>query len=743
MKKTVALIIFTFFIVSSSSFAAMEAAKGYSWVRAAQTAIDEAFYGLNNPSNVYDPYYRYGVEPDSVANIPGSQPKRNATYAWGVTEVGDEIWYGVMNNAWCGWMVSHLRLAGPDGMNFVTEHQACGGQSVGTQLYIYNTSTNKITTIDPSTFKNPALADEYNFYFNDTATAGPRVRAAGNLNGVVFFAGQYTENQGTDNQKDFEILFAFDAATKEYLGSAKLPYNSTRRLNVITDSKGNKALYVFFGADTTTAGLGKCRSVMFRWVGTKENPFRGGTKLNNNYEIDDANGTIETGWELVYTFPIVIGAPGEFVQFTDKEGGQRIIVSTWATAPETIKWWWDDVATDAEKGAYGNVMPETQAGTILMSSPIPDGGFTVNNKPTYTEMMNMSEFEVDPLVAKGYELGAMEVFGDYLVWGTMHVGLSAGYKRYIEAGYKELDEYEYILPPGLSLCGTAPGPTCVPDAFAAYVAIDANLNPNYNKTFASEALRNTWRAMTLFRTKLDFSGADAGSVENLKSKMFANTELLYGSAKEKVLSASATPQNNIRTWEEKPNLRGWTPKFGAAGLGNIMNVYTWTMHKYNGRLYIGTFDLSGGMDDFTLEAWKPNYSDGTIKYEGVKPSMLQLLDYAREVNENTELGADFFVMDSPDSPARIVTINGFGNKWNNGVRNAAVVGNKFFAGTSTYSVLSPDGGLEFYQVSDGSGSNDSGSSSGGCSIGGGSDKVLAALILCCLGILAIRRIRKA
>src|SRR3546814_5609052 len=51
----------------------------------------------NDPRNSYDPL-------SNSHPLPGSQPRRNGGYAWGVTTHGDEIWYGAFMNGWCLWL---------------------------------------------------------------------------------------------------------------------------------------------------------------------------------------------------------------------------------------------------------------------------------------------------------------------------------------------------------------------------------------------------------------------------------------------------------------------------------------------------------------------------------------------------------------------------------------------------------------------------------------------------------------
>ncbi len=691
-------------------------AAEYSFERIGRAPADETYFGLNDPRNNYKPY-----EPDvdmhpiaDTATGESGRKKYNAAYAWGVTEVGDEIWFGTLNTGWCGWMSTHLRLPlAQAAFNFESARQVCGLlEGKAPQLFIYNVNSGTLRAINPDGQVFDGLeigrqvapdGEEYSALYGESK--GINVRAAGNHDGIVFF-GALDNNGSSDcadlnnpGRRDYITLIAFDVKNKRFMGSRRFPYDTVRRLNVIEHPDGSSALYAFMGPDTSTQQCGVARSVLLRWVGTPESPFTGG--VNND------------GFDVVGEFDIDEGAGGEFVLY-EKGGSRRIVVSTWAGTAQSIY-------ANCPEGADCSGM-EPKAGGLFVTTPMPPGGFTAADRAGFIKIFSNDEFEPDPLAAKGYEMGAMTMWGDYLYWGTMHVGASAGYKHYVEA-YPEINEYV--------ITGT--------DAMGLPKVAD---NPYQDTEFADEALKNSWRAAMLFRT--DFSAAD--ELEDLKELGNAPyTELLYG---EKSMTVYDDPgRDRSGKWVVRNNLKNMEPKFGPMGLGNLLNVYMWTMKVHNGRLYLGTFDLSGGIRDYLLSAWDRHKAEAGWTKDAVMKKIYDWASSADGRNENFIPGADLFVMEDHESPAKIITLDGFGNGGNNGVRNSAVIDGRLIFGTSTYSALDDgdsgaSGGYEYFEVRDSggnSGPGGEGSSSGGCSAGGGSDAGLAALLLGCAAVFCVRR----
>src|SRR3546814_1394645 len=76
-----------FAIISACAILAAQTPAGasdYQWEKVLQAPVDESYFGPNDPRNSYDPL-------SNSHPLPGSQPRRNGGYAWGVTTHGDEI----------------------------------------------------------------------------------------------------------------------------------------------------------------------------------------------------------------------------------------------------------------------------------------------------------------------------------------------------------------------------------------------------------------------------------------------------------------------------------------------------------------------------------------------------------------------------------------------------------------------------------------------------------------------------
>jgi len=170
--------------------------------------------------------------------------------------------------------------------------------------------------------------------------------------------------------------------------------------------------------------------------------------------------------------------------------------------------------------------PAGSGGTVLYMSPLfgSDQKLTANDASGWKVVWRLSDYEVEP--AAFQVGGALESYGSYLYWGTMHV-------------------------PGTGLVSfTQMYPGASADA-AAFLG--------------------TYRPIVIFRGK-DFD------------KKQQKIELLYGTSHLPKYNVGAAQ------WEIVPNNMGQTPKFGLAGINNFFNNYTWTMQRYHGRLFVGTMD---------------------------------------------------------------------------------------------------------------------------------------------------------
>jgi hypothetical protein len=266
-------------------------------------------------------------------------------------------------------------------------------------------------------------------------------------------------------------LFAFNTETGAYLGSANLPqYNNIRKWVEVG------GIY-YTGVRNTTGG-----GSVLRWRGDPQT-------LENLFEFEVV-GNIET----------------EVAELAGHAG--RIFVTTWP-----------------EIGAQ----PPRPA-SLTMSPLVPAGGLTAADAPNWLNVWQASDYEPDPVTAVTYGGGALQSFGGYLYWGTMHVPFTAALAHVRVYG--------------------APA-----DEVATLATV---LGSN--------------RAISIFR------GQNFGSANQ-------TIELAYG--------MSHLPAYNPATgWEIAPNKMSAAPLFGPSGFGNFYNNYTWTMAVYQRQLFVGTMDWS-------------------------------------------------------------------------------------------------------------------------------------------------------
>lgn len=623
--------------------------------RVAIAPIDEIYFGLGSPMNKFTPYENLLQADLAKYDVPVKE-KRNASYVWGAAQTGKEIWFGSLNNAWYGWMVKHLRLPiAVSAFQTDTEASNLSAQPAPGQLYIFDTEKGTLEIIDPDKIKNmPGVdfskelvtgpAHYKNGKFSGFAPKTYGFRAAGAYDGIVFFVGHAIlgEQSVTESSAGYLRVFAFDSDTRTYLGCADFLFDSARRMIVLEHPDGSSALYTFMGPDKTLGQAGTSNTVGLRWVAPdKMKPFKGG-QMNGFDVITTADFNFE-------------GAPGEFVVTKDKRGDTHLVVSTWAH-PKTV-----------ENSAY-------RGGNLLLSNPMPANGFSSKAPAEFTTIFSFEDFEADPAIAKGYEMGAMSMFNGYLYFGSMHLAQSSGY-----------DKLRTLYPDKF--------PTVADGVFSEK---------------EKELTIKAWRSASIFRIKLD--GFDP-------SDKFT-PELLYGDEKQWTFDGSQ--------WTEKPNKLGLKPLYGSAGWGKPLNVYTWTAIVHDGKLYFGGFDLGSGMNDYFNNIANPIdnkpdilgriYPENFYLPDGKVISVEQMTGKPwRDVAHNNPMsyiyewaktqpgehasGAPMIVFENTHSAAKIVTMTGFGNHYNNGVRNAAVVGGKLYVGTSTYSNLGSSAGLEFYELS--------------------------------------------
>jgi hypothetical protein len=249
-------------------------ATGLIYRLLAKAQPDECFDAVGQPSTC------------GAGELPN---KVNQAYLWGLTQSGDNLWFGTAPNVLC---LASALLGSTDTVqneSYVCEfgssqyvHPILGyplgsvkpgvGDWRPPEVWAYNTTTGTKTPKTPLT--------DPNIYF----TVG--LRAAGSFGNVVFLGGPNFSN-GVN-------LFAYNGATGQYIGSTALAeYNNIRKMLVY-----DGVLYLAFGSSTGGAVL--------KWIGSVEAPFQFetvGTLDSDAAEIVAHNGRI-----FVSTWPAMPGS---------------------------------------------------------------------------------------------------------------------------------------------------------------------------------------------------------------------------------------------------------------------------------------------------------------------------------------------------------------------------------------------------------------------------------------------------
>ncbi|MEH6593338.1 MAG: hypothetical protein V7746_23920 [Halioglobus sp.] len=630
------------------TLSADEQAASGPFERAAHSPVDEAFESVTSGNNIQD------ASVDWLREMPeGFRPKRNSSYPWGTTTYGDnELWVGTIAQGWCVWPVQNLNL--PMYLStYESEFTGCSPQSVLSSpslIYIINPEKGTTELVHEGMLSRGGEAFRQAMEPHDemSALSIMGLRAAGTYGDLVFFAGHHLHSGG----EGWLRIYVFNAKERSFLGYRELRGDTTRRFETVTDQQGNSAFYTIVGAETGMTQNGEGPTVMLRWVGSSEEPFKGGSYL----QTLDGNGA---GWDVVSGAELDgnFGMIGDFKQFTHVDGSERLIMSA-ASHPHLY---------DPDTGQRD---PSKHESVMLLSEPIPKGGWTREDPMDFEIVFGMSRYDPDIRGGWGAKWGTSNIHEGYIYFGTYHQGTSAGHSHF-EIADSEL--------------------------FDQLTDTEAGL-----KTF----LANEWRASSVFRMKLE----DLQAITQKKK----NPEVLYGYADFRVA-------NEAGEWETVPNGLGAEPLFGEAGMGHPGNIYSWTSLSRDGQLFWGFFDAFSGAHDLLQEAdasrmllmpgfylpvpyWEyfRDSSQTRILYDWAKAEM-----HAKGTVDDFVPGGDLVVFEG-NSPARVLTSNGFGNPCANGVRNVEVLNDRIYFATSSWCNLSDQAGFEIYEYREGldsSGSN--------------------------------------
>jgi hypothetical protein len=388
----------------------------------ARAPRDEVFFGIGDPRNQYFSDNSRFVLP------PGGRPKRNGGYPWAMTTVDHLTWIGVCHNVWCIW----ARGGGDIAASFTTPGCACEGdrQRAAPDSRFVAAQVKTISAYDvPLDWRSPTIYifDHGVQQLAQVLSADPRmtaalddcfgIRACAALGDIVLFAAESLGRNGPST-----YLLAFDARTTAFIDVVELRgFIGCRKIGVAVDEKGEPGLYTVMTRQVDQ----RAETLLMRWQGSAQEPFAA-----------HAVGEVQ-GFEVVGS----LGGFGSGADFTTHQG--RLFICTWTTG---------------------------ESSTLVVSQPIPRGGFSVDNPARFTKVLNARDLDPDSVVAETWLLTGIASWGEHLYWGSSHPGV---------ASYLNLQRTHPALP------------------------------------FSPEAVLRSQRRAHLFRTRIDADGV-------------AHTEMVYG-----------------------------------------------------------------------------------------------------------------------------------------------------------------------------------------------------------------------
>jgi hypothetical protein len=602
-----------------------------------QTHIDGAFEHVTSGDNIYDPIV------DWKSSMPeGFKGMRSASYPWATTTYGsDELWMGTISLGWCVWPFQNLEFP-----IYLTTYESrftgCSVQDVLTtpsQIYIYDfkAGTQELIHEGSLTSGGKEYAEAKERHDGMALLSVMGLRAAGTFGDLVFFAGHHLHS----GSEGWLRIYVFNARKRAFLGFRELRGDTTRRFKTITDENGDKGFYTIIGAETGMMQNGEGPTVMLRWVGTEEEPFKGGSFL----QTDNGQGA---GWDVVSAAGLDghYGMIGDFQQFTHTDGTERLIMSS-AAHP---------LLYDPDTGERN---PALQESVMLLSESVPAGGWTRDNPMDFKVVFGMDRYDPDVRGRWGAKWGTTNIHDGHIYFGTYHQGTNAGYLHFKKADRALYDQL-----------------TATQDEHVEFAV-------------------NQWRASSIFRMKLeDLDAIAAGSKD---------PELLYGYTRFRVADEAGNWVDMKNKLGVKPrfgeaglghpgNIYSWT------SLSKDGQLFWGFFDAFS-----GTHDLLFEADSSWFLLF-PGFALPVPFSEHFRDTSLTraLYDWAKSEMSKKGRGEDFvpggdLIVFEGDGEARVLTDRGFGNPCANGVRNAEVLNDRIFFATSTWCNLSDRAGLEFYE----------------------------------------------
>ncbi|WP_156925733.1 hypothetical protein [Shewanella fidelis] len=715
--------------------------------RAYKATPDGAWFGLHDERNELN-YQEY----NAGRPMPnGAEPWINSQYVLASTATETKIWYGAATSVYCYWpMVS---MAMPMAlMNYETERQACQlmaptGQMPDAQAFVFDPATGENIHLNDKTVKNgeqywadmmdfhgheigiknavkapegtdPKLVDEDGWLLDesgdlvleDDQTRYPfSFRGNGQSQGLVFVMGYLTTpdpdmvNKGDSPKIGYNRLFVFNEAEMEYLGYAEFTYDTVRRFITVEHKDGSEGMYWFGGPDQSGGQAGVAKNQMLRWVGTPDEPLKGGS-LGNGFDIVSDDSFLD------------YGVVGDVDIFQDKDGDNRLVMSSWYN-------------------------PTGSAAAKPYTSKMPDSGFTAENKASYKDFFKYDQYDPDTTAAHGSKLAAQAFYDGYLYFGSYHQGTSGAYDHLIK---------KHCVTVGFNDDGT-------PIEEGSLCELKNSIQQQDELTIAKhdEFMMKTWRALSLFRIKTE--DIVDGSVDDV--------ELLYGNEEDWVFVDDGKDGYHFEMQPNKMGQKPLFGKEGFGHEG-LVYAFTMTEHDgklflgtWNATA--GLYDIfENGIEGYKhpdshnkvalgTEVINPNdiaaqigqetekgiydemyaqfIADGMSPEEAHKQALIMskllnpiptdggmageervvqnnpayfLYNAVKEQNQDDDLagrGGWLAVFEDSQNPATIVDKYGFGNTCNNGIRNYSKVGGELYFGTTSYCNLGDEAGLEFYK----------------------------------------------
>jgi hypothetical protein len=339
--------------VAGTGTPAVAATTSYKLALLAKAKPDECFNGIGAP---------YPAGPPCAEG----QAKVNQAYVWGLTRVGDDVWFGTGTNNQCLTSGATLQVIKPVlNDDYVCEYgesqivkadptiPAAIGDMRPPEVWLYD--THKHRSYDMSGQIRAKSADDAERL---RTTIG--LRAAGSYDNVVLLSGPTVDERLN--------MFAFDARTRRYLGSVTFDDYG----NVRTFLQAGHALYVGVG----TGRNGSTGGAVLRWIGDAHAPF---------------------AFETVASLPVQAADLSVY--------GNRIAFTSWP--------------------AEGSVNSPLKLAGVWVSPPVGPEGLTTDDATLWTQVWNVGQYEPDKVMSATYGLGGVASYGGYLYWGTMHVPMKA------------------------------------------------------------------------------------------------------------------------------------------------------------------------------------------------------------------------------------------------------------------------------------------------------------------------------